>query len=1163
MNTAPPTISGTAQQGQTLTESQGSWTNNPTGYTYQWQQCDSAGVNCTTITGAIAQTYVPVAADVGHTIEVQETASNEGGPSIPAASAATSEVVPPPPVNSAPPTISGTAQQGQTLTESHGTWTNNPTGYTYVWQQCDSLGTSCLPITGANAQTYVPVAADVGHTIEVQETASNAGGSSAPATSAATSVVLPAVMPVIVPTSPPTISGTPQQGQTLTEHHGTWSNGPTGYTYQWLQCDSLGTSCTEISGANSQTYVPVAADVGHTIEVQETASNEGGSSPPATSAATGEVVPPVPVNSAAPTISGTAQQGQTLTESQGTWSNSPTGYTYQWLQCDSLAQLARTEISGANSQTYVPVAADVGHTIKVQETASNEGGSSAPATSAATSAVLPAPPVNTSPPTISGTAQQGQTLTESHGTWTNSPTGYAYQWLQCDGAGANCTIIKTATAETYVPVAGDVGHTIEVQETASNAGGSSGPASAGPTGAVQQQPPPGNTAPPTVSGIAQQGQTLTESHGTWSSNPTGYTYQWQQCDSAGANCTTITGANAQTYVLVAADVGHTINVQETASNAGGSSTPTASAATSEVVPPVPVNTAPPTISGTAQQGQTLSESHGTWSNSPTSYTYQWLQCDSLGSQLSTHRRRQSPNLRAGRHRRRPHNRGAGDRQQRRRVKQPGSVERHLGRRPAASGEQYAPPTISGTAQQGQTLTESHATWTNNPASYTYQWQQCDNAGANCTTITGANSQTYIPPAADVGHTIKVQETASNEGGSSAPAASAATSIVVPPVPVNTSPPTISGTVQQGQTLTESHGTWSNSPTSYTYQWLRCDNTGANCTTITGANAQTYISLAADVGHTLKVQETASNEGGSSAPATSAATSEVVPPVPVNTAAPTISGTAQPGQTLTESHGTWSNNPTGYTYQWQRCDNAGANCTTITGANSQTYVPVAADVGHTLKVQETASNAGGSSTPATSAATNEVIPPAPVNSVSPTIAGTAQQGQTLTESHGTWSNNPTGYTYQWQQCDSAGANCTTITNANSQTYVPVAANVGHTLKVQETASNAGGSSTPATSAATDGSRPAGAGEQRPADDLGHRPAGPDAHREPRHVEQQPDQLHLPVAALRQRGRQLHDHHRRQRPDLRARGRRRGPHDQGAGDREQRRRLEHSVNVGGHQ
>ena len=95
----------------------------------------------------------------------------------------------PAPVSSAPPSISGTAQEGQTLIESHGTWSNSPTGFTYQWQQCDSSGNSCTAITGATSQTYVVAAGDVGHTIRVVEAASNAGGAGAPATSAATGVV--------------------------------------------------------------------------------------------------------------------------------------------------------------------------------------------------------------------------------------------------------------------------------------------------------------------------------------------------------------------------------------------------------------------------------------------------------------------------------------------------------------------------------------------------------------------------------------------------------------------------------------------------------------------------------------------------------------------------------------------------------------------------------------------------------------------------------------------------------------------------------------------------------------------------------------------------------------------------------------------------------------
>jgi len=84
------------------------------------------------------------------------------------------------------------------------------------------------------------------------------------------------------------------------------------------------------------------------------------------------------------------------------------------------------------------------------------------------------------------------------------------------------------------------------------------------------------------------------------------------------------------------------------------------------------------------------------------------------------------------------------------------------------------------------------------------------------------------------------------------------------------------------------------------------------------------------------------------------------PAPVNTVLPSISGTLNLGQLLTASTGTWTNSPTGYTYQWQR---GGVN---IGGATANTYTTVLADVGQTLTVIVTASNASGAGAPATSA-----------------------------------------------------------------------------------------------------------------------------------------------------------------------------------------------------
>ena len=115
-----------------------------------------------------------------------------GVPSTPAANAEitiTVPAAPPPPVATSPPTISGAATQGQTLTENHGTWSNGPTGYSYQWERCNNAGNSCQAIVGATGQTYKLGAADVGNTITVQEAASNVSGAGSPATSSATAVV--------------------------------------------------------------------------------------------------------------------------------------------------------------------------------------------------------------------------------------------------------------------------------------------------------------------------------------------------------------------------------------------------------------------------------------------------------------------------------------------------------------------------------------------------------------------------------------------------------------------------------------------------------------------------------------------------------------------------------------------------------------------------------------------------------------------------------------------------------------------------------------------------------------------------------------------------------------------------------------------------------------
>jgi Polysaccharide lyase len=197
VNSTLPAINGTAQVGSTLTADAGTWDGKALKFSYQWQRCDSAGGNCAASAGATASNYVLSSIDLGATFRVVVTASNQNG-SAAAASAATPAVAPTssspppstssttPPSNTAPPPIVGTAQQGQTLTATAGSWSGTtPMTYAYQWQRCDSTGASCAAIAGATATTYPLGSVDVGSTIRVLVTATNSAGS-ADATSAPT-----------------------------------------------------------------------------------------------------------------------------------------------------------------------------------------------------------------------------------------------------------------------------------------------------------------------------------------------------------------------------------------------------------------------------------------------------------------------------------------------------------------------------------------------------------------------------------------------------------------------------------------------------------------------------------------------------------------------------------------------------------------------------------------------------------------------------------------------------------------------------------------------------------------------------------------------------------------------------------------------------------------
>jgi hypothetical protein len=178
--------------------------------------------------------------------------------------------------------------------------------------------------------------------------------------------------------------------------------------------------------------------------------------------------------------------------------------------------------------------------------------------------------------------------------------------------------------------------------------------------------------------------------------------------------------------------------------------------------------------------------------------------------------------------------------------------------------------------------------------------------------------------------------------------------------------------------------------------------------------------------------------------------------PVSTAAPTLSGAAQEGQSIAASNGGWSNAPTSYTYAWSRCDASGGSCSTISGAATAAYVATTTDVGGTLRVTVAATNADGS-TKATSAPSAIVSSAtAPTNKAAPRISGSPAVGSTLTADQGSWDGSPTGYAFAWSRCDANGDSCAVIDGATSATYTLTPADAAGTLRLAVTATNADGS-----------------------------------------------------------------------------------------------------------
>jgi hypothetical protein len=156
-------------------------------------------------------------------------------------------------------------------------------------------------------------------------------------------------------------------------------------------------------------------------------------------------------------------------------------------------------------------------------------------------------------------------------------------------------------------------------------------------------------------------------------------------------------------------------------------------------------------------------------------------------------------------------------------------------------------------------------------------------------VANGTQKSYTLVGADIGHTIRVRVTAVNADGSaaaqSAPTAPVQSGASQNAAPKNSSPPTISGSARVGEQLTASDGSWSGNPSSFAYQWQRCDADGSNCANL-GATSKTYTLQPTDLGFRLRVRVTAKNDKGSTT-ANSGLTAIVEPAAKITNQRPTV------------------------------------------------------------------------------------------------------------------------------------------------------------------------------------------------------------------------------------------------------------------------------------
>ncbi len=748
------------------------------------------------------------------------------------------------------------------------------------------------------------------------------------------------------------------------------------WKWQWATTQNAADGAwTDISGATSATYTPVAADQGRHLRAEVSYTDLDGFDE--TVASDGTLAVNSPPTGGPPTITYTTSMprvGTALTASTTGISDAdgPATLTfkYQWRRADDASGGGAANISGETNSTYTLTTDDAGKFIQVIVSYTDDNDTDESLDSGWTEVANSAP--TGGPPTITYTASMprvGTALTAAT-TGISDADGpatltFMYQWRRADDAsGGGAVNISGGTSSTYTLATADAGKFIRVVVSYTDGGGEGESLDSAWVEVVNSDPVGG---PPTIMGMARTGVTLTavpgaitDADGGVPVNDEDFTYLWRLADDAsGGGAADIPSSNSLTYTVTTADVGKYIRVVVSYTDGGGTDESLEGPWT-EVENSDPVGK--PTISGTLESGQGA-EADTTGISDPdgpatlTFTGYQWRRADDAagttnaadiaGATASTYDLTRADEDRFiqvvvsytdG-------------------VDNDHSVESDWTATGRANYDPAGgPPTITGTARVGLPLTAVTTGITDtdgpSPLVFTYQWRRADDSAgtANAADIPNTDSISYTLTAADAGKYIQVVVSYNDDGGTDESLDSAWTEVL------NSAPvgrPTISGIPEAGHTvtavttgITDVDGGVPATAAGFAYQWRRADDETGTTGLINLGTGASYAVTTAEEDKFIQVVVTYTDGGGAE---------ESVPSVwTATTRPPTIEGTPQVGRVLTAAT-TGVSDPDGpampdFSYQWWRADDvAGAGAAEINGADSSTYTLATADTGKFIRV----------------------------------------------------------------------------------------------------------------------------------------------------------------------------------------------------------------------